>query len=82
MTGNDSKGRVIPGEVLIEVKGLAEKVALVPQDIPLNTLVTGTCYKMRTHDPLDARLLIAFLVSRQGQALKNRLKSNPTRGVY
>jgi hypothetical protein len=70
------KGRIVPGEILIEVKGLAEKVALVPTDIPLYTLVTGTCYKMQTHDPLDARLLIAYLVSRQGQALKNRLKSN------
>jgi hypothetical protein len=70
------KGRIVPGEVLIEVKGLAEKVALVQDDIPLNTLVTGTCYKMQAHDPLDARLLIAFLGSRYGQALKDRLKSN------
>lgn len=70
------RGRIVPGEVLIEVKGLAEKVSLVPHDIPLNTLVTGTCYKMQTRDPLDARLLIAFLASRHGQALKNRLKSN------
>ncbi len=70
------KGRITPGEVLIEVKGLAEKVALVASDVPLNTLVTGTCYKLQTHDPLDARLLIAFMASRHGQALKNRLKSN------
>lgn len=70
------KGRIAPGEVLIEVKGLAEKAALVPVDFPSNTLVTGTCYKMRAHDPLDARLLIAFLGSRHGQALKIRLKSN------
>lgn len=71
-----TNGRIVPGEVLIEVKGLAEKVALVPDDIPLNTLVTGTCYKMQTHDPLDAYLLVAFLTSKPGQALKNRLKSN------
>lgn len=70
------KGRLKAGEVLIEVKGLAEKVALVTDDIPRNTLVTGTCYKMRPHDPLDAPLLLAFLTSKYGQALKNRLKSN------
>lgn len=71
-----TKGRVVPGELLIEVKGQAEKVALVPDDFPRNTLITGTCYKMRTKDSLDAPLLIAFLTSRHGQALKNRLKSN------
>ena len=70
------KGRIKAGEVLIEVKGLAEKVALVTDDVPRNTLVTGTCYKMRPHDPLDAPLLLSFLTSRYGQALKNRLKSN------
>lgn len=69
-------GRIVPGEVLIEVKGLAEKVALVDASVPTNTLVTGTCYKLQTKDPLDSRLLIAFLASRHGQALKNRLKSN------
>ena len=70
------KGRIKSGEVLIEVKGLAEKVALVTDDVPRNTLVTGTCYKMRPHDPLDSPLLLSFLTSRYGQALKNRLKSN------
>ena len=69
-------GRIHPGEVLIEVKGLAEKVALVSGDVPQNTLVTGSCYKMTPKDKLDAPLLLAYLTSQYGQKLKNRLKSN------
>ena len=71
-----TKGRITTGELLIEVKGLAEKVALVTDDIPTNTLVTGTCYKMIPKDVLDGPLLIAYLTCCYGQALKNRLKSN------
>ena len=70
------KGRVIPGELLIEVKGKAEKVALVPKDFPRKTLVTGTCYKLSTHDELDQYFLAAYLTCGYGQILKNRLKTN------
>jgi restriction endonuclease S subunit len=70
------KGRVIPGEVLIEVKGKAEKVAIVPDDFPKNSLITGTVYKMTVHDELDKYLLVSYLTSRHGQALKDRLKTN------
>ena len=70
------KGRIIPGEILIEVKGKAEKVAIVPDDFPRKTLVTGTCYKLTVKDEADKHLLVAFLVSRYGQALKDRLKTN------
>lgn len=70
------KGRIVPGEVLIEVKGRVEKVALVPHNFPIRTLVSGSCYKMQPKDPLDGPLLAAFLSSPSGQALKNRLKSN------
>ena len=70
------KGRVIPGEILIEVKGKAEKVAIVSENFPKNTLVTGTLYKMLIRDELDKYLLIAYLTCRYGQALKNRLKTN------
>lgn len=71
-----TKGHIIPGEVLIEVKGRAEKVAIVPPDFPLKTLVSGSCYKLSLRDPLDKHLLVTFLTCRYGQALKDRLKTN------
>lgn len=70
------KGRIDPGELLIEVKGLAEKVAVVHETIPRRTLVTGTCFKLTTHQPWQRSLLLAFLLSRPGRVLKNRLKTN------
>jgi hypothetical protein len=70
------KGRIKPGELLIEVKGKAEKVALVPDGFPAKTLVTGTCFKLTTKRQIDRYFLAAYLISRYGQALKDRLKSN------
>ncbi|ADW18590.1 hypothetical protein Despr_2451 [Desulfobulbus propionicus DSM 2032] len=70
------KGRIIPGELLIEVKGKAEKIALVPDDFPKNTLVTGTCFKLTTKQRVDQYFLASYLTCRYGQALKDRLKSN------
>ena len=40
------QGRMKPGEILIEVKGQAEKVAMVPDEFLSEVLVTGTLYKM------------------------------------
>lgn len=70
------KGHIKPGELLIEVKGKAEKVALVPDDFPAKTLVTGTCFKLTTKNQVDRYFLAAYLICRYGQALKDRLKSN------
>lgn len=70
------KGRIQPGELLVEVKGKAEKLAIVPNDFPGNTLVTGTCFKLSTKDPDDRYWLLAYLTCRYGQVLKNRLKTN------
>lgn len=70
------KGRIQPGELLIEVKGKAEKIAIVPDDFPKKTLVTGTCFKLTTKEPDDRYLLAAFLTCKYGQALKERLKTN------
>ena len=70
------KGRVIHGELLIEVKGKAEKVALVPEGFPGKTLVTGTCFKLSTRDDVDQHFLAAYLTCGYGQILKNRLKTN------
>ncbi|WP_414657434.1 restriction endonuclease subunit S [Deinococcus sp. VB343] len=70
------KGRIKAGELLIEVKGKAEKIAIVPDDFPEKTLVTGTCYKMTTIRDSDKYLIATFLLSKYGIALKNRLKTN------
>lgn len=70
------KGHIKPGELLIEVKGKAEKIALVPDDFPSKTLVTGTCFKLTTKQKVDRYFLAAYLTCRYGQALKDRLKSN------
>lgn len=70
------KGRIKAGELLIEVKGKAEKVAVVPDDFPKRTLVTGTCFKLSTHEPWQRSVLVAHLVGRYGAILKNRLKTN------
>lgn len=70
------KGRIKAGELLIEVKGKAEKVAVVPDDFPARTLVTGTCYKLSTHQKWQRSLLAAHLIGRYGALLKDRLKTN------
>jgi type I restriction enzyme S subunit len=70
------KGRIKSGELLIEVKGKAEKVAVVPSDFPEKTLVTGTCFKLSTHKPWQRSILVAHLIGRYGSLLKDRLKTN------
>ena len=70
------KGRIRAGELLIEVKGKAEKIAIVPDDFPDKTLVTGTCFKLTTKEADDRYVLTAYLTCKYGQALKERLKTN------
>ncbi len=70
------KGRIQRGELLIEVKGKAEKIALVPDDFPSKTLVSGTCFKLTTKNPDDRYFLAAYLTCHYGQLLKDRLKTN------
>lgn len=70
------KGRIKAGELLIEVKGKAEKVAVVPDDFPSRTLVTGTCFKLTTEHKWQRSLLLAHLIGRYGAILKDRLKTN------
>lgn len=70
------KGRISAGELLIEVKGKAEKVAVVPDDFPERTLVTGTCFKLTTREEWQRSLLLAHLTGKYGKILKDRLKTN------
>jgi len=71
------KGQVIPGELLIEVKGLARKVAIVPDDFPRETLVTGSVFKLQTRpDLLDPYFLLAYLLSTFGVGFRLRCLTN------
>jgi restriction endonuclease S subunit len=70
------KGRVKRGEILIEVKGNAEKAALVPNNFPEKTLVTGTLYKISVKKDKSKEYLMSFLLSRYGIAFRNRVKTN------
>lgn len=70
------KGRIKKGEILIEVKGKAEKVAIVPDDFPQKVLVTGSLYKLSVNKRINKYFLLVYLVSKYGEAFKNRFKSN------
>lgn len=70
------KGRIEAGEILIEVKGKIEKVAIVPEDFPKKVLVSGSLYKMKTNNHIDKYYLLSYLVSKYGEAFKNRYKTN------
>ena len=69
------KGRIKRGEILIEVKGNAEKIAIVPDNYPLNTLVSGSLYKF-TPINVSGEFLLIWLTCKHGQNLKSKLKRN------
>lgn len=72
-----SKGRIKRGEILVEVKGKAEKVVLVPNDFPENVLVTGTLYKMLIDDEkVNPFYVFVYLLSRLGRDFRDRGKTN------
>lgn len=72
-----SKGLGKAGEILVEVKGNVSKVGIVPLVFPKNLMISGSLYKA-TLDPkrADSHCVLAFLKSKHGQILKNRLTSN------
>ncbi|WP_295622406.1 hypothetical protein [uncultured Lamprocystis sp.] len=70
------KGLAVAGELLVEVKGNVAKVAVVPDEFPENLMVSGSLYKATLRPDLDSRYALAFLQSRFGQILKDRLTSN------
>ena len=70
------KGRIKKGEILIEVKGKVEKVAIVPDDFPEKTLVSGSLYKMSVNKKISKHVLLCYLISKYGVAVKDRYKSN------
>lgn len=70
------KGLAVAGELLIEVKGNVSKVGVVPEAFPKYLMVSGSLYKASFNAETNSRYVLAFLKSKHGQVLKNRLTSN------
>jgi type I restriction enzyme S subunit len=70
------KGRITKGEILIEVKGKIDKVAIVPDDFPEKTLVTGSLFKLTVNEKISKNVLLTYLISKFGVAFKDRYKTN------
>ena len=70
------KGRIKKGEILIEVKGKIDKVAIVPDDFPENTLVSGSLFKLTVNGEISKHVLLTYLISKYGTAFKDRFKTN------
>ena len=70
------KGRITPNEILIEVKGKAEKVVLVPKNINPNTLVSGTLYKLTVKPEIEPEYILIYLLSKHGKKFRDRYKTN------
>ena len=71
------KGRIIKGELLIEVKGQAEKVTIVQDYIPERTLITGTLFKLSLKpNTVSHEYIFAFFSSKYGKILRDRTKVN------
>lgn len=71
------KGRIRRGELLVEVKGKAKKVTLVPNDFSEEVLVSGTLYKMTLDESqVDRRYVLIYLLGKFGTSFRERSKSN------
>lgn len=71
------KGRIVKGELLIEVKGQAEKVTIVQDYIPERTLITGTLFKLSLKpNTVSHEYIFAFFSSKYGKILRDRTKVN------
>lgn len=70
------KGRITKGEILIEVKGKIDKVAIVPDDFPEKTLVSGSLFKLTVNNSISKNVLLTYLISKFGVAFKDRYKTN------
>lgn len=71
------KGRIKHGELLIEVKGQAEKVTIVQDYMPIRTLVTGTLYKLTVNEKIvSPEYIYAYFSCKYGKILRDRTKVN------
>ena len=75
--GKYPKGRIKHGELLIEVKGQAEKVTIVQDYMPMRTLVTGTLYKLTVDEKkVSPEYIFAYFSCKYGKILRDRTKVN------
>ncbi len=71
------KGRIKAREILIEVKGQAEKVAIVPDYYPARTLVSGTLFKATIkNEVVSPEYIYSFFLCHYGKLLRARVKTN------
>lgn len=71
------RGRVKAGEILIEVKGQAEKVTIIPPGFPARTLVSGSLFKLTVDErKIRAGYLFAYFSTKYGRLLRHRVKTN------
>jgi len=70
------KGHITKGELLIEVKGKAEKVAIVYDDVVEKMLVSGSLFKLTVNDDITKEYLLSFLLCKYGTMFKDRSKTN------
>lgn len=73
---NYPKGRIEVGELLIEVKGKAEKVAIVYDDAPTKVIISGSLFKLKVNDRITKEYLLIFLLCKYGVMFKDRAKTN------
>jgi type I restriction enzyme S subunit len=71
-----AKGVAVANEILIEVKGNTDKVAIVPGSFQGSFMVSGSLYKASLLSCVDTHFVLAFLKSRHGNILKRRVVSN------
>lgn len=69
-------GRIKQGELLIEVKGKAEKVVMVPEDFPKNTMVSGSLFKLSVEEKVEPEYVLVYLLTKFGKYFRDRLKTN------
>ncbi len=70
------KGRISMGEILIEVKGQAEKVTIIPKDYPKKILVSGSLFKATISKDIASEYIFAFFNCYYGKLLRDRTKTN------
>ncbi|MEH2363903.1 hypothetical protein [Nostoc sp.] len=71
------QGRIRHGEILIEVKGKAEKVVMIPDEFPSEILITGTLYKMLIdEEKINRYYVFVYLLSKLGRSFRDRGKTN------
>lgn len=74
---NYPKGRIKRGELLIEVKGQAEKVTIVPDYAPENALISGSLFKLEVDEQkISPWFVYIYFCTKYGRTLRDRVKTN------